>query len=184
MKEFLKEFFYFLLHGRSREDAVQPEPDELERAYTEMGGDKSVVIFEIPDEPVFPVKQELPRYEPEKAVIDPNKVFQLSEKQFESMQKGANIGGVAWSIPLPREADDAEHYASLVKLNKEVEELIALELIQDVSDKFGEQVSSALKFNKRHVRLFILTEMAEQMFKDNEAYIENDEVKHRKRVIN
>jgi len=190
----LKEFIYFMLHGAAKPQPKTAEELALEEfnkgvdeVMAEFGASGFVLpeqeplnIIVQPEEPT-PVKWEL-----EKIELDPAETFQLSEKQYERLTKAANEGHVAWSIPYPSLEDDKEHQEKLITLNREIDQLVALDLLRDVSKhhKFIKTVDQALRTERRYVRFFIMTDNAEIMFKDSEQYREADEIKTRKRAIN
>jgi hypothetical protein len=84
--------------------------------------------------------------------------------------------GVAFLVPSPASHDDALTARNLSQLCDDVDDLLYLHLVVDVSDQPGQNgqqgpidmVKEAWEEHSRHVRFMMITKLAETMFSNSE----------------
>jgi hypothetical protein len=97
---------------------------------------------------------------------EPGKIYQLSQQQFNSLWNGANREGMAFMVPYPRFVDTPQHAQDLLRLAQEFEDLLALNLVVDVSQHYAENVEEAWNEQGRLIKVLHISLLGELMFKD------------------
>jgi hypothetical protein len=100
--------------------------------------------------------------------IEPGKIYQISQQQFNTLWNGANREGMAFMIPYPRFVDTPQHARDLLNLCQEFEDLLALDLMVDVSSHYAKNVEEAWNEQGRQVKFLHISQLGERMFKDGE----------------
>lgn len=100
--------------------------------------------------------------------IVPGKSYQLSKSQFTRLWTAATHEGMVFLVPSPRFVDEPQHARDLLQLCQEFEDLLALELVMDVSDHYPDNVAEAWNEQGRHVRFMALSLLGKVMFEDSE----------------
>jgi hypothetical protein len=100
--------------------------------------------------------------------IEPGNIYQISQQQFNSLWNGANREGMAFMVPYPRFVDTPQHAQELLALCQEFEDLLALNLLVDVSTHYSENVEEAWNEHGRQVRFMHISKLGELMFKDGD----------------
>jgi hypothetical protein len=74
---------------------------------------------------------------------------------------------MVFQVPSPAFNDQPQHARDLLQLCQEFEDLMALELVVDVSQHYQENVAEAWDEQGRHVRFMAITKLAQLMFEEN-----------------
>lgn len=168
MIENIKEFFHFLAKGRARSvecstfdplEARETEHLKLVKSIDELlnAVDNQPIPNAPPSPPVYSYVCDL-----EDAKHKPH--YQLNVSQTARLYHSVKVGDVAWATPMPIPADTKETAEGLHQLNQEMCDLVALDLVKNVSSHFEDKIKHALKLYGRHVQYFAPTELAFQMF--------------------
>jgi hypothetical protein len=167
--EFFKEFFQ-LLFGRPELLTITPEvPAADERSLIQS-------IDELIDSQPIPIAPPPPPIKIYAANLDLEKhkpVYTLSPSQANKLYYAVNIGGVAWNVPQPKDDDPQELKDGLDVLNVEFEDLVALGLAKDVSDRLQDKIDHMRKTHGRNLRYFAPTQTAFQLFSQSEKREDN-----------
>lgn len=93
-------------------------------------------------------------------------ISELTDFQMNVLLGTANGPSRVCAIILPKDTDEQERKDHLTEQVKAVDELIALELMKDISEEFTEQIKLAKLNHKVDSRVVIITERAELLFRD------------------
>ena len=99
--------------------------------------------------------------------IEPGKSYTLSLAQYSHLWNAANREGMVFQVPSPAFHDQPQHARDLLQLCQEFEDLLALNLVIDISQHYQENVAEAWDEQGRHVRFMTITKLAQVMFEDN-----------------
>ena len=93
------------------------------------------------------------------------KIPQLTHSQYEVLTSMGKSNATFIAVPESNEGDDPEFRAKLLNRMNEIEDLVTLEILKDVSneEKFAKIIQEA-KSQGRSFRVFILTEIGFMMF--------------------
>jgi hypothetical protein len=93
-----------------------------------------------------------------------SEIYQLSEFQNKSLSIAANGKSICFAILESSDSDPQDTKEKLDKDFHEIEDLVRLELVKDVSEKFTEQIQLSRINNGRGYKVVALTEVGLRMF--------------------
>jgi hypothetical protein len=91
-------------------------------------------------------------------------IYELSERQFNTLKDTANSEHVVFSIINTLETDSEEMKEEAISLTKEIEDLIKMGLVKNVSDQFTESINMSKLKNGREFNVYSLTPDSVLMF--------------------
>lgn len=99
--------------------------------------------------------------------------YQLSEFQYANLVRSANSSTIVFAALEPSDSDSAEQREKYERQLREMDDLIHLGLVKDVSEKFHDSIELSRMNNKRGYRVLALTEHALDMFHESDKRLVN-----------
>lgn len=95
-------------------------------------------------------------------------IYELSEYQFGALHDACNGGSICFAALRSSPKDSPEKAEEIDGQYQEILDLIRLDLLSDVSDKFGEQIQVAKINSNREFIVVAVTDLAILMFRGSE----------------
>ena len=103
--------------------------------------------------------------------VAPGKSYELSAAQFRHLNISANMEGMVMMVGSPNFHDTPERARELQQSCAEYDDLLALQLVDDVSANYEDNVREAWEEKGRHIRFLFISNYGQLMF----ARYEGDE---------
>jgi hypothetical protein len=94
--------------------------------------------------------------------------YQLSPTQFKRLWTAANTAGMAFLVPSTKFEDEPQRARDLQALCADFDDLLALNLVVDVSGHYADNVKEAWEEQGRHIRFMVLSDLGQLMFVESD----------------
>lgn len=100
-------------------------------------------------------------------------IYELSQFQFDALYNACNGGSLAFAVLKPSEEDAQPKKAQIADQLRQIEELLELKLIEDISSKFKDTVQLAKTNHKRDIMIVAMTPMGIACFRGQTKRVVN-----------
>lgn len=95
---------------------------------------------------------------------DESGIYQLTDFQANNLTIAANSPAITFAVIEPTEDDAPETQEKLRRWLQETDDLVKLDLVEDVSEQFAEQIGKLQGRDGRQYHVFMVTEVGFLMF--------------------
>jgi hypothetical protein len=93
-------------------------------------------------------------------------IYSLTQFQIDNLTRACNEGSVVFAVPMSCPADVPEKAQKIDTQYNEIMDLIRLELLKDVSEKFSEAIEASKMNAGRGFKIVAITPACKTMFED------------------